>query len=246
MNILASLETKAGPLSPHKRIQLSFMCKCAADDRVCWSLKSRNCQPVQTCKTGLVRSFTSAWRAYLFSFICQSMNAKWTILAHIKARLSTSETYRWIKVKASIYLSALWKTDYSKCKLLPWFPRCPNRGFLSAAAFALSRLSCQSGHWWTAYLARTNHIWLLSVTVNYTLCASCPPAAAQWQRSHLITTAEHLVCWCAGAFALSYRWDIYVKFISSVCLKSEEDPNKVRKEVRQFSFERKEKSFQLY
>lgn len=117
------------------------------------------------------------------------------VLAHIKACRSASETYRWIKVKASIYLSALRKTDYSKRKRLPWFPCCPNRGVLSAAAFAPSRLPCQSAHWWTAYLARTNHIWLLSVTVNYTPCASCPPAAAQWQRSHLITAAERWVCW---------------------------------------------------
>lgn len=142
---------------------------------------------------GLVSSFTSAWWADLLSFICQSMNAKWTILAHIISCLSTGEMYRWIKVKASIYLSALWKIILN-ANCYHGFPAAQT-GFLSAAAFALSRLSCQSGHWWTAYLARTNHIWLLSVTVNYTLCASCPPAAAQWQRSHLITTTEHLVCW---------------------------------------------------
>ncbi len=55
---------------------------------------------------------------------------------------------------------------------------------------------CQPGHRWTAYLAGTNHIWLLSVTVNYTLCASCPPATMQWNRS--CCTSITNTCWmCA-------------------------------------------------
>lgn len=54
------------------------------------------------------------------------------------------------------------------------------------ASFALSALSpyVSAGPWqWTAYLARTNHIWLLSVTVNYTPHGSCPDVTVQWKRS---------------------------------------------------------------
>lgn len=110
---------------------------------------------------------------------------------------------------------------------------------------AASLPPCQSGHWWTAYLARTNHIWLLSVTVNYTLCASCPPAAAaQWQRSHLITTTERSVCCsllrCAAALALSSRCNTYIPPISVKFLSSAEN-EEIKRMCESRSGKRKEK-----
>lgn len=65
-------------------------------------------------------------------------------------------------------------------------PRVQTDRLFPTASFALSALSpyVSAGPWqWTAYLARTNHIWLLSVTVNYTPHGSCPDAAVQWKRS---------------------------------------------------------------
>lgn len=65
-------------------------------------------------------------------------------------------------------------------------PRVQTDRLFPTASFALSALSpyVSAGPWqWTAYLARTNHIWLLSVTVNYTPHGSCPDAAMQWKRS---------------------------------------------------------------
>lgn len=86
------------------------------------------------------------------------------------------------------------------------------------ASFALSALSpyVSAGPWqWTAYLARTNHIWLLSVTVNYTPHGSCPDATVQWKRSlhsaatrifwrwHDHSWLQQLLSFCQ-LFAISY------------------------------------------
>ena len=68
---------------------------------------------------------------------------------------------------------------------LPWVQ---TARFLPLLPWHFSVFFCQPGHRWTAYLAGTNHIWLLSVTVNYTLCASCPPATTQWKRSYSYPT----------------------------------------------------------
>lgn len=50
---------------------------------------------------------------------------------------------------------------------------------------------CQLCHWWTAYQARTNHLWLLSVSVNYTVAASCPSATSKgWKTPHACSTPQ--------------------------------------------------------
>lgn len=80
--------------------------------------------------------------------------------------------------------------------------------------FLLSPVS--RGQRWTAYLARTNHIWLLSVTVNYTPHASCPPAATQWKRSHHTTATR--ICWRWGREAQSPLASRFSCFYSCIYL----------------------------
>lgn len=95
---------------------------------------------------------------------------------------------------------------------------CPNRLF-PTASFALSALSpnVSARPWqWTAYQARTNHIWLLSVTVNYTPHGSCPDAAVEWKRS--LRTAATRIFWRWAqsqlAFATALILSVICHFIS--------------------------------
>lgn len=56
---------------------------------------------------------------------------------------------------------------------------------------ASSPLCCPCQQW-TAYQAGTNHIWLLSVDINYTLAASWPFATIEWKRSSDASTENTL------------------------------------------------------
>lgn len=58
-----------------------------------------------------------------------------------------------------------------------------------------SALLCQPCHQWTAYQAGTNHIWLLSVCVSYTLGASRPPATAQPKKDPICYASLTGNCW---------------------------------------------------
>lgn len=63
-------------------------------------------------------------------------------------------------------------------------------GFFTLPSLHFSVSFSQPAERWTAYQARTNHIWLLSVSVSYTLGTSCPLAAMQWKRPYHRSTQD--------------------------------------------------------